>query len=268
MLLHLRECADVEMISRRLLDFLTELYAFMAVSSYLTPGSIPKLHRYIPIDSILSSLSSLNRGSPIYGAMFGSAHALFEMIPSIATSAKAMQVETEVARQTRIEHYENELRSWKCCDSELHSNKAGLDDRFSQPDDSYRIGGEIYREVLFIFLYSSFNGSRKPSEELYAKIDPHLDNVLELLLSIPKRSSILTTMMWPGIVAGSCMRFPHQQQSLKQLYSLSAIKMFSVTRSVELLEFLWCDQVNDPRIYGLHGLEVVMANRDLNVCVG
>ncbi|KAH8811157.1 fungal-specific transcription factor domain-containing protein [Xylogone sp. PMI_703] len=271
-LVQLRYSCDTT-ISRRLLDFMTELYAFMAVSSFVTTK--PSLiSRDMPVDSMLCSLSSLNRGSPLYGALFGTTHILCEMIPKIAVSAEEMQHETEKVRQSAIEGYENKIKSWKYRDTSFMRSdgsvktKANDIDPLFDSDISYRIAGEIYQEALFIFLYSSFSGSREPTQALRDLIDPHVDKTLELLLNLPAASCVATTMMWPTIVAGSCARLPRQQDKLRSIYSLTGIKMLSVVRSVELLDYLWEDQSQDPRLYGIYGLEIAMAKRNFNVCIG
>jgi len=64
------------------------------------------------------------------------------------------------------------------------------------------------------------------------------------------------------------MRDETQQSAIRAASHMSAYKMFSVIRCVELLEFLWADQLEDEKVYGAHGLEMTMERHNFNICIG
>ncbi|KAF8861789.1 hypothetical protein BDZ45DRAFT_739954 [Acephala macrosclerotiorum] len=174
LLLHLRS----ETQTSHLLDFLVEQYAFLAIASTVCldfDSTSPSLSvdRQLLLNSLLSDLDSLNRGSAIYGFMFGGAHQLFEML---------------------LSYYELKIQSWRFSAHQEHS---------IEPDplegnchiSHYQTAGQIYQSILLIFLFCAFHGPSAPSQSLLDKINPCLESFIHHMQSLPIDSPSVTTMM-------------------------------------------------------------------------
>lgn len=70
------------------------------------------------------------------------------------------------------------------------------------------------------------------------------------------------------IVVGSCMRKQDDRDVVIAMLATSSLAMFSVKRCLDQLVFVWSDQVNDKRCYGLQGLSMAMEKWKFSICMG
>lgn len=197
-----------------LLDMLTEVYSFFAISANITLTDDFAVSRKFPYDDFMSpeALLSLNRGTEIHGILMGSTHEMQGLIIPITESARHhMQVQDPVRKAEDKEEFERRIRAWKHAPSSLTAN-----------DAEERVAGEIQQQVLLIYLYTMFNGTDRPSPALMEMVDGFLDKVYDLAVNLPPRSRIHTTMTWSARIAGSVSR---SKVSLSSSRSLTAISL-------------------------------------------
>ncbi|KAH7093477.1 fungal-specific transcription factor domain-containing protein [Paraphoma chrysanthemicola] len=102
-------------VDKSLLDLLTELYAFFAITTNITLHAELTPDRTIPQDSLLSFevLLFLNQGSEFYGILFGAAHELFALINPITNTARHFLADINLeARFEQIVKYETRIQGW------------------------------------------------------------------------------------------------------------------------------------------------------------
>lgn len=262
-LLHLREMNASP--NTGVLGFLSEIYAFQAITSNITSKKISGLNRRVPADDLLSSLTNLNDGTSHYGFLFGAAHELFELIPQIAQSAEENESArvSETGCSTVERYYEDKIMSWRCS---LSSDKNGSED--SEIFRECSLAGQIYQQALLIFLYTMFHGERCPDQSLFDKVDPCIARSLDYREQVGPMSTLQTKMMWPTLIVGSCMRDKADRDKLLTLQSELYLSMAPLTRSAELLVYVWEDHDCDSRCFGIYGLAHAMEKREFNICVG
>jgi hypothetical protein len=212
------------------------------------------MNRDIPMDDFLSpdALQSLNEGNASHGVLFGTAHRLLGLIVPIRDAAS--RESTPDARQNEFRMFEIQIR--ENCTGVLSAN----------PDAS-EVGALIYQQALFVFLYTTFHGTAPPTEALYAKVDPCVDRLFELMGDVLPGSAVITTLMWPALIIGSCIRKPAQQAVFSACMESLPLRMGSCQRMREVLLHLYAAQAEDPSVYGPYGLEIVMGRTDINICV-
>lgn len=211
----------------------------------------------MPVDHLLASLGNLNRGSNTYGFLFGSAHHLFELIPRIRQDAGRADAQAMTTQQvaTFITNYAIETRAWRSISSAALLD-AGSDEELT---------GSIYEEAILVYLYLSFYASRSPKSELFEMINPCLDRFVQYLSRFPQGSSLDTTLMWPLLIAGSCMRLPGHRSITRNHLESSHVSMTARIRTLQLLDFVWADSANG---FGLQALARAMEAHNFNICIG
>ncbi|KAF5536348.1 C6 transcription factor [Fusarium mexicanum] len=250
-------------VKRRLKDhdpslfgFLAEQYAYLATVSNITLRSArfdPEMNRTLS----LPSLGLLNKGSNFYGCLFGCSHLVYETIPMICDLAKSRIKEGIAPSETSYQQYEyilGELKAWQPTQ------------RYFSKDFGY--AGRLYREACLIFLESSFQGPDTPSLELYAAVEPCLACFLEVFAKISYESPSWTTVMWPILTAGSHMRCLKQRDQLSDIILNSTFDMRAVDNTLHPLKLLWEKMAFDDCYYGSYGLEKVLKECGITMCVG
>lgn len=251
-----------------LLDLLTEIYAFFAITTNLTLHADLSPNRDIPQDQFLSRevLSSLNRGTDIYGVLFGSAHELLALINPIARSARhLLSYPNDENRTALLIEYEHQILSWRKPPSicQQITRSAPLDSI-----DVYELAGRIYQQVLLIFLYTMFHGPQAPTPSLDAQITVHVGLAFSFLGILPRDAFVQTTLMWPMLIAGSCLRDPAARARVLAGLESLPYTMLSVARMFEFLVLLWKEMDEDPRAFGPYGIELTMVKHKFNLCSG
>jgi hypothetical protein len=206
------------------------------------------------MEDLLSSdaLQSLNRGDASHGVLFGTAHRLLGLIVPIAEAAS--REATPDARQIDLHVFETQIRE-NCTGS------------LSAHPDASEVGALIYQQALFVFLYTTFHGAAAPTEALYAKVDPCVDRLFELMGDVLPGSAVITTLMWPALIIGSCIRKPAQQAVFSACMESLPLRMGSCQRMREVLLRLYAAQAEDPAVYGPYGLEMVMRRSCIDICI-
>jgi len=96
---------------------------------------------------------------------------------------------------------------------------------------------------------------QKSTIRLLTLIDTSLYKTLPFL-GLDTDSPVLSVMLWPCMIIGSCLRESVARQYLRGKMLETRFNMKLVQRSVQLLDWLWEDNALDA--YGPYGLGVVM----------
>ncbi|SCV30668.1 uncharacterized protein FFB14_03165 [Fusarium fujikuroi] len=239
-----------------LFGFLAEQYAYLATVSNITLRSArfdPEMSQTLS----LPSLALLNKGSNFYGCLFGCSHLVYETIPMICDLAKLRIEEGIAPSQASHQQYESilgELKVWRPTQ------------RYFTEDFEY--AGQLYREACLIFLESSFQGPDTTNSELYAAVESCLGRFLEVFAKMSYESPSWTTVMWPILTAGSHMRCPRQRDQLSDIILNSTFDMRAVDNTLHPLRLLWEKMAFYDAYYGSYGLEKVLKECGITMCVG
>lgn len=241
-------------IDQESLGFSLELYAYLSiVNSLASYRDIGKLAH--PYDTFLTSLDELSSYST-FGSMFGGCHSLYELIPRIS------QLGVEYLAGQSI------LGDDWIPDAKLQSCYKAIEQRIitwtmpppadildQHENNDIITAAEAIRHGLYIYLMTSFCGSGRPDPILQSQIEAQVDIVLALSTSVKNMRS-RTILLWPCIIAGSCMTKEEQQKHLKYELLHSGFDMRHLFSLCEMLELMWRD--DDVRAYGPYGLYLTM----------
>lgn len=79
----------------------------------------------------------------------------------------------------------------------------------------------------------------------------HAEAAMGILASLAS-SCYISHLLWPILIAGSCMIEPEHCQAFSDGLAMTRYKMRNVAAARKVLELLWAD--SDPEAYGPHGL--------------
>lgn len=241
-------------IDQESLGFSLEFYAYLSiVNSLASYRSIGELAQ--PYDTFLTSLDGLS-SYPTFGSMFAGCHSLYELIPHISQLSVEYLAGEKILGDDWIpnsklrlcyEVIEHRITTWKLPPSL---------DSFAQYDTfDITAAAEAIRHGLYIYLMTSFYGSSRPNPTAQSQISAQADIVLALATSV-NDMRIRTILLWPCIIAGSCMVNEEQQKLLITALLNSGFDMKHLFSLCEMLERMWNE--NDAGVYGPYGLYLLM----------
>lgn len=243
------------------LAFLTELYAYMVLVQNISPTT-EFSSRTLPFDPLVSDLERLRQFSTS-GAMFGCAHGLFELIPAICAfgSERRIQMSMGQTNDESMQEFED-LRSkvvgWR--PPEL----TGSPDWVRQQ----RSGAEVQRSGTLIFLYAALHQTTLPTAEFVADVQPVVARTLSMglpLVSNPQGYPMVTIMLWPALLVGSCITNLAQQKIVdKALAIIYATYQADIVESVRrIMNVFWTQKDT----YGPIALDQMIRNGGLKFCI-
>jgi hypothetical protein len=245
-------------IDRESLGFSLELYAYLSiVNSLASYRIIGKLAQ--PYDTFLTSLDGLNRYST-FGSMFGGCHLLYELIPYISQLGIECLAGEKILGDDWIpsaklqlcyEAIEQRIATWTL--------PLSADSLAQHEATDITTASEAIRHGLYIYLMTSFCGSNRPDPIVQSKIGAQADIVLALVTSVNDMRS-RTILLWPCIIAGSCMIDEEQQKRLMYALLHSGFDMKHLFSLCDMLELMWSD--DDVSAYGPYGLYLTMEKND------
>lgn len=226
------------------------------------------MDRAIPLDDFLSSLESLGDGKTS-GSMLGCAHSLFQLIPQISQLGLRRREEQDMSvssgnlafqyslLEVKLEHWEPSVDRYK--NSEFPGQLLAA--------------GRIYQYAILTFLHTTYYGSDVTNPILLQKVDSLILKLFQLMKerkwaqpNQPKQTpAIATTLLWPYVIMGPCMRDPEHQLHIRSMLQRSPFEMTIVQRVLQLLEWLWAD--SSAYAYGPYGLEIIMKKHNMNICM-
>lgn len=246
---------------RRLYSFAVEVYSYLVLVNTITPLDAIE-DRKLPLDSFLNNLGDIGHQFESFGAVFCGSHELFELLPSIAKLFSRRLTELRSSPSGD---------SWKM----YHS----LDDRIKNwtppamelphPDPGWLIEAKssvnVYRHSVSIYLETAMHplGQRGDVDiETKDTIQGHLDAIM-LHTSNIINSPFETLLLWPAVIAGSCMTREEQRASIRSGLHESRFQMGHCYQAASLLEHVWRDP--DERIFGPYGLTVMMKKHHISL---
>lgn len=245
-------------------SFLFESYAYLILVANITftSGHASGLIT----DPLLWSLEQhLPKGT--YGSMMGCAHGLFELIPSICCLAYARLQETQhgmisIGSLTQYSQLETRIRTWTAPGELL-----GGGEWFEQ----LLTAACIYQRALLVFLHTAFHCSPIADDDVVSMLQPELDAIFSLaqrLLLWEGSSPLLNILLWPAMIAGSCLRHPEQRQFPRTTLTGNPFSLAITDRAALLLDLLWnepCEPGQD--LFGPMGLQIIMDKYEMNLCM-
>lgn len=241
-------------IDRESLGFGLELFAYLSiVNSLASYRNIGKLAQ--PYDTFLTSLDGLSSYST-FGSMFGGCHSLYELIPHISQLGVEYLAGEKILGddwvpsaklQLCYETIERRIANWTLPSS--------ADSLARNETTDIATAAEAIRHSLYIYLMASFCGSSRPDPIVQSQINARTDIVLALATSV-NDMRIRSMLLWPCIIAGSCMTIEEQQKRLMYALIHSGFDMKHLFSMCETLELLWRE--NDIIAYGPYGLYLIM----------
>ncbi|OAP64556.1 hypothetical protein AYL99_00528 [Fonsecaea erecta] len=245
-----KECKD----EKDLRGFAFEIYAYLSLIANQSESL------KVPFDSFLTSLSHLQQYDT-FGTFFSCGYELFEKIPAISllfTRRLCDEQEHRDCSEESISIYRKllaDIQKWE---------SPPPDPEMSAWAAEHSRAGELYRHALLIYLKAAMCGSSIDNPKIIGELQVHVDIILPLLDSI-WHSPYKAIVIWPSVIAGSCILRDDQQDYLRSLFAFSSSGMAHVKHAQELLDWLWTDP--DKRAYGPFGLHFVMQQRGVNFCL-
>ena len=124
-----------------------------------------------------------------------------------------------------------------------------------------RLAGEAFREGLYIDLATAIAGTTVADTAVILAIQHHVGTLFSYgpqLLGSP----CITTILWPFIIAGTCIVKQDQQETFLDVLRSSQFSMRHLFVLGDMRRLLWADA--DPRMYGPYGLHLIIEKYKLN----
>lgn len=146
----------------------------------------------------------------------------------------------------------------------------------SQPPNDDSIGhlmstqesltAQCIRHALHIYALTSLEGSlvglTLPARDSQGIIRVLAETAIDIALSLADTCHA-SRLLWPVLVAGSCLIDRNYRVALMQGLFKTRYKMRSVETTQKILKLLWADE--DPRVYGPHGVFLIREKHSLTL---
>lgn len=262
---HLRACSffaqhivgtDEFARNHELAQVLVEMYAYLELSSALhltiTPND-PQLGS----QSAISSLVHIRRFST-FGTLFGSASALYEMIPDIRRLAHLRQKELaqgvpfgcNATFNVLMKHLQD--FDWN---SALATGPSSSQEKFIRGKAA---AGRFVQNAMLLFLLSAYHVDKGTLKSLAPSL---VNTAIEMMDSISSTTWRNATF-WPAVVIGS---YASTDQHRARIMEYMKPSMALTMRARELLTRLWS---SPDEAFGLDGLAKVIEDENASYCFG
>jgi hypothetical protein len=186
------------------------------------------------------------------GFMFGYAYELYKLIPQIRHLYFARYLDDSPYPEP-FEAIRIKLQKWR-----------PPEEAESGWTSTLKIAALLYQQALFIYLACAEHGPGEADLRLFSLVEPHLDQALALIKLLPSTCPEWTTLTWPLMMVGSCLRDRLQQEFLIRKGSALIQRMYCIMKIHKVLHWVW----EDDDAYGPYGLEKVMLERNVRLSVG
>lgn len=229
--------------------FLLETYAYMVSIVNITVNTQPAFPSLV-LDPYIASLERF-KGCKSFGTMFGYARDLLSLVPTICTLGY-----NRILEESAGECSSESLACYKAIRSKIEN--------WQEPSTRENSGiytkdltnaAKVYKEAVLIFLHTAFYASNVTDPELLALVDKSICESL-VFADFDTDSPVLTVMLWPCMIIGSCLRQPVQREYLRYKMLETPFNKTVIRSSVQLLDWLWEDSASDA--FGPYGLGSVM----------
>ncbi|KAH7034673.1 fungal-specific transcription factor domain-containing protein [Microdochium trichocladiopsis] len=253
---HALDSPEQELRDDQLTRILVEYYAFYELCSkvrldvdHQEPGLCGQ--------SMLLQVEHL-RSLSGFGVFFGSSWSLYRVVPRICELAAKRRCELakdiDLGCLETFRELQDVLSEWRC-EEGPQPVACDPDHQFS---DARAAAGELVRNSLLLFLYSSMFSDR----EFILGVSQPIVNASIKLLPIVHPSSFANTSFWPFLVIATYATTPEQQTRI--LGFLPPI-MPLVVRATQILRWVWNSSQNS---IGLQALADIIHIRNISYCFG
>lgn len=192
----------------------------------------------------------------LQGFMFGCAYDLYTLIPQIqALAVDRHQPNEDLLHEAEFRAIEAQIGQWK-----------PPEDTTGEESHALKVSGLMLQQALYVYLGCAIHGPGKPNSLLLYDNQPKIQAFLDLMSLLAPACSAWTTMSWPMLVVGSCVRDKVQRETILNCADERMPKMFGASALMKILRWLW--ESDDPTAYGPWGIEKVMTERSVRLCVG
>lgn len=236
-----------------------EMYAYIELVSRCTFHSLPDSDGFV--DSYISRVLELVGNYDTCGVMFGFAYDVFSLIPRVCNLRRARLVQLEQGdcsdQNLALCHQQLEqtILSWRPPLEDIPDDDA--------PEAEYPhllMVAQIYHLAVLIFLHASFYVSPIELDVLEAKIENPVSQMFPMLNILSM--TVSTTMLWPLMILGSCLRDPELQQGLQRMLQNDPLCGTIAKLASQLLEWVW----EDDTLFGPLGLDSVVKRHAVDFC--
>lgn len=245
----------------RLYSFAVEIYSYSVLVNTITPLDAIE-DRKLPLDSFLGNLGDMGHQFDSFGAVFGGSHELFALLPSIAqlSSRRLTELSSSPSGESwKMYHYlDDRIKNWTPPAMELPHPDPGW---LAEANSFFN----VYRHSVSIYLETAMQPLGQQSDVDIATMDTiqgHLDLIM-LHASNIINSPFETLLLWPAVIAGSCMTREEQRVIIRSRLHESRFRMGHCYQAASLLEHVWRDP--DERIFGPYGLGVMMKKHHISL---
>ncbi|KAB8217745.1 fungal-specific transcription factor domain-containing protein [Aspergillus novoparasiticus] len=235
---------------------LVEMYAYLELSSALHLSATPNDPQLGP-QSAISSIAYLRRFTT-FGTLFGSASALYEMIPDIRRLADLRQKELVQGVPLGCNATFNAIMSQL---QAFDWNSALATGPSSSQEDFLRgkaAAGRLVQNAMLLFLFSAYRVHQRTLKSIAHVL---VDTAIEMGDSIIGTTWRNPTF-WPAVVIGSYASTNDQRARIMEYLRPS---MALTSRARELLMRLWS---SPDEAFGLDGLAKIIAAEKASYCFG
>lgn len=246
---------------RRLYSFAIEIYSYLVLVNTITPLDAIE-DRRLPLDSFLSKLGDIGHQFAPFGAVFGGSHELFELLPSIAklSSRRITELRSSPSGDSwKMYHsLDDRIKNWTPPAMELPHPDPGWLTEAKSFLNVYRHSVSIYLETAMHPLGQQDDVDKTTKDTIQGHLDAimlHISNIIN--------SPFETLLLWPAVIAGSCMTREEQRATIRSGLHESRFQMGHCYQAASLLEHVWRDP--DERIFGPYGLSVMMKKHHISL---
>ncbi|KAE8156561.1 fungal-specific transcription factor domain-containing protein [Aspergillus tamarii] len=239
-----------------LTQVLVEMYAYLELSSALHLTATPNDPQLGPLSAI-SSLASIRRFTT-FGTLFGSASALYEMIPDIRCLADLRQKElahgVPLGCNATFDMLMKQLQDFDW-NTALATGPSSSQEEFLRGKAA---AGRLVQNAMLLFLLSAYYVDQNTLKSIAPML---VDTAIETVESITGTIWRNPTF-WPAVVIG-CYASTDEQRAKIMEYMRPSMAL--TLRARELLMCVW----NSPdEAFGLSGLAKIIEAENASYCFG
>lgn len=240
------------------LGFTVELYTFLSLTNSVTPYGAVK-DRKLPGDDPIISVAAAGLLSTS-GSFLAGRDGIYSLVTEVSLLASRRLDEQlsgiaypSIMIKKIHDDLLNRITAWKMPSSYTESDKEML--------EHTHLAGEAFREGLYIYLATAVAGTTVVEPAVILAIQNHIDTLFgygpQLLCS-----PCIAAILWPFIIAGTCIVKQDQQETFIDVIRSKRFSMRHLFVLSDMMRLLWADA--DPRMYGPYGLHLVMEKHKLN----
>ncbi|ETN44673.1 uncharacterized protein HMPREF1541_10343 [Cyphellophora europaea CBS 101466] len=248
-----------DLLHRSTMGLSMETLTYLMICNTITPSGFAA-DCTMPLNDFFASLDD---SLPTFGALFAGAHELYRMIPDVSllasqrlTEETAGPIHPSLSLKSAHDSLHQRITCWTMPPPPLDDNTDDWEHK--------RNSAEAYRHALHIYLATALSGSTVSDPAVKSHIEQHIIRVFKYVVQLVA-SQYTATLLWPTVVAGSCMTKASHREALVSGMSGDRWRMRQVKVLVDVLQLLWDDP--DPRAYGPYGLQLIMEKHGIKISI-